>query len=108
MSIITRIRIPLVALAVIAAFALTATAQQQALDRKKVPPPGKTPTFQPPTWTRSTLTNGADLIVSEKHDLPLVSFTITFVGGTNQYEGADRRGLASTTAAMMLEGTKTR
>ena len=61
-----------------------------------------------PTWTRTTLANGADLIVSEKHDLPLVSFTITFLGGANQFETADRTGVASLTAAMMSEGTKTR
>ena len=34
-----------------------------------------------PTWTHATLPNGAELIVSEKHDLPLVSFSITFDRG---------------------------
>ena len=78
------------------------------LDRSKIPPPGKAPVLRVPTWTQSTLTNGAALIVSEAHGLPLVSFTITFQGGANQYERADRRGLASLTAAMMTEGTTTR
>jgi zinc protease len=81
---------------------------QQALDRSKIPPAGKPPVLHVPAWTSSTLVNGADLTVSEKHDLPLVSFTITFLGGANQYEPANRRGLASLTAAMMSEGTKTR
>ena len=87
-----------------------ALAQQAAasLDRSKVPPPGPAPTLRPPTWTKSTLSNGAELIVSEKHDLPLVSFSITFQGGAAQYEKADRKGLASVTAAMLSEGTKTR
>ncbi len=79
-----------------------------ALDRSKVPPPGPTPPLHPPTWTKSTLSNGAELMVSEKHDLPLVSFSITFLGGAAQYEKADRKGLASVTAAMLSEGTKTR
>ena len=79
-----------------------------ALDRGKVPPPGPAPTLRPPTWTKSTLSNGAELIVSEKHDLPLVSFSITFLGGASQYEKADRKGLAGVTAAMLSEGTKTR
>ena len=46
--------------------------------------------------------------MSEKHDLPLVSFSLTFLGGANQFEPAERTGLASITAAMMSEGTKTR
>ena len=80
---------------------------RQALDRTKTPPPGKTPDLRVPTWTKTTLANGADLVVSEKHDLPLVSFSLTFLGGANQFEPAARTGLASITAAMMSEGTKT-
>jgi len=86
---------------------LTVTGQQ-TLDRSKIPPPGKPPALRVPEWTKSTLANGADLIVSEKHDLPLVSFTITIQGGTYQAETAARRGVAGITAAMMSEGTKTR
>ncbi len=81
---------------------------QQTLDRTKTPPPGKPPVLRVPTWTKTTLANGAELIVSEKHDLPLVSFSLTILGGANQFERADRRGLAGITASMMSEGTKTR
>ncbi len=81
---------------------------QQALDRTKVPPAGKTPVLRVPTWTKATLANGALLMVSEKHDLPLVSFSLTILGGSYQFEPANRRGLAGITAAMMSEGTKTR
>ena len=80
----------------------------QALDRSKTPPIGKTPELRVPTWTKSTLANGAELIVSEKHDLPLVSFSITFLGGADQFEPAGRRGLAGLAASMLSEGTKTR
>ena len=83
-------------------------AAQQALDRSKIPPPGKTPELHVPTWTRATLANGADIIVSEKHDLPLVSFSLAFLGGASQYEPADKKGLAGLVASMMSEGTKTR
>ena len=65
-------------------------------DRSKIPPPAKPPVLRVPAWTKSTLANGADLIVSEKHDLPLVSFTITFQGGSSQAEAATRRGVAGT------------
>ncbi len=81
---------------------------QATLDRTKQPPIGKTPELRVPAWTRSTLSNGAELIVSEKHDLPLVSFSITFLGGADQFERADRRGVGSLAAAMLNEGTKTR
>ena len=80
----------------------------QALDRSKIPPPGKAPELRVPTWTRTTLANGAVLIVSEKHDLPLVSFSILFSGGADQFETADKRGLASVVASMLSEGTTTR
>jgi zinc protease len=81
---------------------------RQALDRTKTPTPGKTPELRVPAWTKTTLANGADLIVSEKHDLPIVSFSITFLGGANQFEPPERTGLASITASMMSEGTKTK
>jgi predicted Zn-dependent peptidase len=80
----------------------------QTLDRTKVPPPGPTPVLRVPTWTKTELANGATLIVSERHTLPLVSFTITFVGGSNQFEAAGKRGLAALTVSMMTEGTTTK
>ncbi|HET9942362.1 MAG TPA: pitrilysin family protein [Terriglobia bacterium] len=95
---------------VLAAFALSgfAALSQQGLDRTKIPTPGRAPALRVPSWTKTTLANGSELIVSEKHDLPLVAVTITFLGGTYQAETASRRGVASMTAAMLSEGTKTR
>src|SRR5262245_52786038 len=81
---------------------------QQTLDRNVVPPPGPTPVLRVPTWTKTQLPNGALLIVSERHSLPLVSFTITFLGGSNQFEPADKRGVAAMTASMLSEGTTTK
>jgi zinc protease len=82
--------------------------QAQTLDRTKIPPPGKLPELRVPAWTKTTLANGAELLVSEKHDLPLVSFSITILGGASQFESANRRGLADLAGAMMSEGTKSR
>jgi zinc protease len=96
-----------IAVAFVLCLSLTASAQQ-GLDRKKIPPPGPTPMLRVPSWTKTTLTNGAELMVSEKHDLPLISFSITFLGGDNQFEPAGRQGVASLTAALLSEGTKTR
>jgi zinc protease len=96
-----------IALAIVLSLSLTADARQQ-LDRKKIPPAGAVPVLRVPAWTKGTLGNGADLIVSEKHDLPLISFSITFQGGANQFEPAGRDGVASLTAALLSEGTRTR
>lgn len=96
---------------------LTAQAKQQArpgaakkvaLDRDKVPEPGKKPALRVPGWTRSTLPNGAELIVSQKRELPLVSVSISFVGGANQFESPPKLGVASLTTQMLSEGTTTR
>jgi len=80
----------------------------QELDRRVQPAPGKAPPLRVPAWSRDTLANGADLIVSEKRDLPLVSFSLTFLGGSNQFEPAGREGLASLAASLLSEGTTTR
>ena len=96
------------AAALIISVANIAALAQETLDRTKVPPPGPTPVLTVPTWTRTQLSNGATLIVSERHGLPLVNFSITFVGGANQFEPAGKRGVAGLTAAMLSEGTKTR
>src|SRR5829696_6608266 len=96
------------AAALVFSFANIAVLAQQPLVRTKVPPPGPSPVLRVPTWTKSQLANGAMLIVSERHTLPLVSFTITFVGGSNQFEQAGRRGIAAMTTSMLTEGTTTK
>jgi zinc protease len=80
----------------------------QGLDRKKTPPPGPPPALHVPAWTKSTLANGAELVVSEKHGLPLISFSMTFLGGADQFESDGRQGVASLTASLLSEGTRTR
>jgi zinc protease len=99
------------AVAVIAAFPLAAqqkTAPPPTFDRRVVPPAGKDPELVVPTWTKTTLANGATLVVAERHSLPLVSVRVNFVGGANQYEPANKTGLAAFTASQMLEGTTRR
>jgi zinc protease len=84
---------------------LSAQHARSALDRRVVPPAGKPAPLHVPSWTTATLSNGAQLVVSEKHDLPLVSVRINFVGGADQFEPAGKTGLASFVSAMMSEGT---
>jgi len=101
---------PILALFAVAVISLASVGSlaQQTLDRSKIPPPGPSPVLRVPTWTTSQLSNGATLIVSEKHSLPLISFAITFVGGANQFESADKLGVANLTSSMMTEGTTTK
>ena len=96
------------AAAVVISVANIGAVAQQPLDRTKIPPSGPTPVLHVPVWTRTQLSNGATLIVSERHGLPLVSFNITFLGGSNQFEASGRSGVAALTASMLTEGTTTR
>ena len=87
---------------------LPIAAGAQTLDRNVQPTPGKAPPLRVPTWTTSTLANGARLVVIEKHDLPLVAVDVDFVGGATSYEPAGKTGLANFAAQMLKEGTTTR
>lgn len=82
--------------------------QQQPVDRDKQPTPAASPTLTVPGWTRTTLANGAELVISPKRELPLVSVTINFLGGAAQYESAPKLGVAQFTAQMLSEGTTSR
>lgn len=95
----------LAATALAAAVAPAPASGQAGFDRSKMPAAGAPPTTRIPTWTRSKLANGAELIVSVKRDLPLVAFTIGFVGGATSFEPAAKVGVASFTAQMLSEGT---
>jgi zinc protease len=104
-----------VAIAVVTASGATSAGAQKAapstkasFDRTTIPKAGADPVAKIPGWTRTTLANGAQLIVVERHNLPLINFSMGFVGGANQFDPADKPGLASLTASMMTEGTTTR
>lgn len=102
----------LVVVSAVAVAAPTATAQRTAarpaLDRTKQPTPGPTSVLKVPAWTPTRLSNGAELVVSQKRDLPLVSVSINFLGGSNQFEDPQKLGVASFTSSMLSEGTTTK
>jgi predicted Zn-dependent peptidase len=81
---------------------------KSSFDRTVIPKAAPDPVAKIPTWTTATLSNGAQLHVVERHTLPMIQFSINFVGGSNQLEPADKTGLGSITASMMSEGTATR
>jgi zinc protease len=89
------------------ALASAARAQQApTLDRSKQPVVGPAPTFKVPAWSVDTLSNGVRLVVVEKHDLPIVSLSVHFEGGTDQL--GTRVGVAGFVGNMLREGTATR
>jgi zinc protease len=94
--------------AVLLTAAIAAPLAQQSFDRKQAPAPGKLPQLKVPSWTTAKLSNGAQLVVAERRSLPLVSLSITLLGGTNQFEQPDKIGVAGFTTQMLREGTKTR
>jgi len=61
-----------------------------------------------PRPKEADLANGVHLIVLEDHRLPRVSFQIIIPGAGGYYDPENQIGLASYTAQMMREGTKTR
>jgi zinc protease len=84
------------------------TAKQVAFDRAAIPAAGKPPELHVPTWTTMKLANGAELIVSPRHNLPLVSFAINFVGGSDQFDPTGKSGVGEFAGAMLSEGTTTK
>src|SRR5258708_25345672 len=54
---------------------------------------------------RMQLSNGAVLLVSEQHQLPMVTAAIAFDAGARR-DPAGKEGLAALTAESMMEGTK--
>lgn len=61
-----------------------------------------------PRATEATLSNGLTVLVIEDHRLPLVSVQLNISAAGPLFEPANLPGLASLTAAMLREGTKTR
>jgi zinc protease len=97
-------------IAAVAALATTASAQagKSAFDRTVIPTAGPDPTVKLPTWTKLSLANGAQLVVVERHTLPLISLSMNFIGGSYQIESPDKPGVGSLVGSMMSEGTATK
>jgi zinc protease len=81
---------------------------KSSFDRTVTPKPGADPALNVPAWTKSTLSNGATLVVSERRGLPLVSFTLTLTGGAAQYDPPTKTGLGGFVSGMLSEGTTTK
>jgi zinc protease len=80
---------------------------KDAFDRSVMPTPGPTPEFTPPSFVRRELANGMDVLIAERHELPIVAINLAIKGGAN-LEPAGKEGLADMMASLMTEGTARR
>lgn len=87
------------------ALALPAGAQQPA-PTEQPPAPGPLRPFTVPPVHEMRLPNGVRVVVVEKHSLPIVTGRVLVAAGS-VYEPAEKNGLASLTAQMLDEGTRT-
>ncbi|MFI5250904.1 MAG: M16 family metallopeptidase [Bacteroidota bacterium] len=85
----------------------TVTLSADDLDRTKRPAGKPAPVVQLPAIQKAKLKNGLNVWLVELHKLPYVSFALQVQAGSDQ-EPVATPGLASLTASMLNEGTKTR
>jgi zinc protease len=75
--------------------------------RKNAPKPAVLSSLSLPAPLSFKLNNGLTLLLSERHNLPIISANLIVLGG-NGANPADKPGLASFTTSMLQEGTKNR
>jgi zinc protease len=78
-----------------------------SVDRSKAPEPGTPPELKLPKLQRATLSNGLNLILAERHEVPLVNFWMTVDAGYAADQSA-APGTASMTTSLLDFGTTTR
>ena len=76
-------------------------------DRSKAPVPGTPPELRLPRLQRAKLSNGLNLVLAERHEVPLVNFWMASDAGYAADQSA-APGTASMTMALLTGGTKTR
>jgi zinc protease len=80
---------------------------QDTFDRSVMPQVGPPPKFAPPPVVRRRLSNGLEVLIAERHELPILSLELVVKGGETLVPPG-KEGLASLTATMLTEGTTTR
>jgi zinc protease len=82
-------------------------AVKDAFDRSVMPQLGPTPHYVPPRFQRRALSSGLELLIVERHELPIVTLDLIVKSGeTSTPKG--KEGLGSIAASLLDEGTKTR
>jgi zinc protease len=92
----------------------TAAQEDHSADTSKVERKNRAPVSKDmlkvtlPRATEATLSNGLTVLIMENHRLPLISLQYNVTAAGALFEPANMPGLASITAQMLREGTKTR
>jgi zinc protease len=76
-----------------------------AADRTKVPDAGKAPTLDLPKLQRTTLSNGVEVVLAERHDVPIVRMRLMAEGGFST-DSKGKLGAATLTMDVLDEGTE--
>ena len=85
------------------------TTTAATVDRSKLPVPGPPPEAPFPSFQRARLSNGLELIVAERHDVPVVGLRLLVDSGyaADEFDHG-KEGTASLALSMLDEGTETR
>lgn len=78
-----------------------------AKQEQMLPKVGPNPQFSLPGIEKTKLSNGLSLWIVQRHSLPIVSMNLVLNAG-GMVETAEKSGIASMTASMLNQGTKTR
>ncbi len=84
-----------------------ALAIKDTFDRSKMPDFGPNPRFTPPPIVRRKLSNGLEVLIAERHRLPILAVLLICRGGDN-VAPPGKEGLAAMTSHLLREGTETR
>ncbi|MBZ5667453.1 MAG: insulinase family protein [Acidobacteriia bacterium] len=77
------------------------------VERSKAPEPGTPPELKLPKLQRATLSNGLKVILAERHEVPLVNFTLAADAGYAS-DASTTPGTANLAMQVLTDGTRTR
>jgi len=77
-------------------------------DRSKAPDTGTPPELKLPKLQRATLSNGLKVILAERHEVPLVNFTLAADAGFAADASTATPGTANLAMQVLTDGTRTR
>jgi zinc protease len=80
---------------------------KDTFDRSEMPKVEGNPEFTPPPVVRRKLSNGLEVVIAERRDLPILTLNLVLKGGQN-LEDYGQQGLAELMTDLMTEGTKSR
>jgi zinc protease len=75
------------------------------VDRTQLPYPDNFPQLDLPDIQRATLSNGLEVVLAERHDVPMINLSLQMKNG-HATDPIDQSGLASFSMSMLTEGTK--